>query len=105
MTLEGSNFHQMVPNLKGDGMVSIKKSQGVLWILCIIFYTSENFFGANYKNTKITRKLCSNPPKGDGQTSSPNQVRPSQILEQSMGMNIRNQCMYLIMVISSANWI
>ena len=79
MTLEGSNFHQMVPNLKGDGMESLKTSQGVLWILFIILYTSTNLFGANDNNTKITRQLCSNPPRGDGQSSSPNQVRPSQI--------------------------
>ena len=79
MTLKGSDFHQMILNLKGDGMESIKTSQGVLWILCIIIYTSANLFGANDKKTKITRKLCSNPPKGDGQTSSPNQVRPSKI--------------------------
>ena len=90
MTLEGSNFHQMVPNLKGYGMVSIKTSQGGLWIIFIILYTSSNFFGANDKKTKITRKLCSNPPKGDGQTSSPNQVRTSQISEQSMGMSLRH---------------
>ena len=74
MTIEGSNFHQMVLNFRGNGMMSIKKYQGVLGILFIILYTSTNFFGDNDKRTKITRKLCSNPPKGDGQTSSPNQV-------------------------------
>ena len=102
MTLEGSNFHQMVQNLKGDGIVSLKNTQFFLWILCIILYTSTNLFWSNDKKTKITRKLCLNPPKGDGQTSSPNQVRPSQILEQSMGMNIRHQWLSLIMVISFA---
>ena len=81
MTLEGLNIHQMVPNLKGDGMVSTKTSQCFLWIICIIFNASTNFFVANDKNTKITRKLCSNPPNGDGNTSSPNQVQPSQISE------------------------
>ena len=79
MTLEGSNLHQMVQNLKGDGMVSLKTSQGVLWIIFIILYTYASMFGANDKNTKITRKLCSNPPKGDSQTIPPNQVKPSQI--------------------------
>ena len=79
MTLEGSNFHQMVPNLKRDAMVSIKKSRGGLCILGIIICTYANFFGANEKNTNVTRKFCSNPPKGDGQTSSPNQVRNSKI--------------------------
>ena len=82
MTVEGFEFHQMVPNSKGDGMVSLKKFKFFLWILCIRLYTSENLFGANDKKTKITRKLCSNPPKGDGQTISPNQVRPSQISKQ-----------------------
>ena len=74
MTIEGSKFHQMVLNFKGNGMMSLKKYQGGLWILFIILYTSTNFFGANDKETQITRKLCSNPPKGDGQNSSPNQV-------------------------------
>ena len=81
MTLEGSNIHQMVPNLKGDGMKSFKTSQCVLWIISIIFNSSTNLFVGNEKNTKITRKLCSNPPNGDGKTSSPNQVQPSQISE------------------------
>ena len=49
MTLEGSNFHEMVPNFKWNGMVSIKQSQVVLWILCIILYTYETFFGADDK--------------------------------------------------------
>ena len=74
MTLEGSNFHQMVPNLKGDGTMSLKKFQGVLWIIFIRLYTSENLFGDNDKKTKITRKLYSNPPKGDDQACSPNKV-------------------------------
>ena len=69
----------MVPNLKGYGMVSIKTSQGILWILCIGIYTSTKIVGANEKYTKITRKLYGNPPKGDGQTNSPNQVRTYQI--------------------------
>ena len=81
MTLEGLNIHQMVPNLKGDGMESLKTSQCVLWIIPIIFNASAKNFVANEKNTKITRKLCSNPPNGDGKTSSPNQVQPSQISE------------------------
>ena len=76
MTLEGSNFHQMVPNLKVNGMMILNTSQVGLCIILIILYTSANVFGANKKNTKITRKLCSNPPKGDGQTNSPNQILP-----------------------------
>ena len=86
-------------------MVSIKTFQGVLWIHFIIIYTSSNFFWADDKNTKITTKLCSNPPKGDGQTSSPNQVRPSQILEKSIGMSIRHKWIQLIMFIKFCNWI
>ena len=77
MTLEGSNIHQMVPNLKVNGMMSLNTSQFVLCILFIRIYTSANLFGDNDKNTKITRKLCSNPPKGDSQTKSPNQILPS----------------------------
>ena len=53
----------MALNLKGDGMVSVKKYQGVLWILCIIIYTYEKKNWADDKNAKITRKLCSNPPR------------------------------------------
>ena len=78
MTLEGYNFHQMVPNLKVNGMMSLNTYQFGLCILLIIIYTSANFSWVTDKNTKITRKLCSNPPKGDGQTSSPNQVHPSK---------------------------
>ena len=52
MTLEGSKFHQMVTNLKGDGMVSLKEYQGGLWILFIILYTSKTLFGADDKKTK-----------------------------------------------------
>ena len=81
MTLEGSNIHQMVLNLKGDGIMSLKTYQCGLWIIFIIFNSSTNLFVANEKNTKITRKFCSNPPNGDGEASSPNQVRPSQISE------------------------
>ena len=86
-------------------MVSIKTYKGGLWILFISLYTSANLFLANDKKTKITRKLFSNPPKGDGQTSSPNQVRPSQISEQSMGMSIRHQLISLIMFINFCKWI
>ena len=78
MTLEGANFHQMVPNLKGYGMVSIKKSQGVLWILFIRLYTSANVFWDNEKKTKLIGN-CVQIPKGDGQTSSPNQLQTSKI--------------------------
>ena len=81
MTLEGLNIHQMVPNSKGDCMVSTKTSQCFLWTICIIFNASTNVFVANDKNTKITRKLCSNPPNGDGETSCLNQVLPSKISE------------------------
>ena len=52
MTLEGSNFHQMVPNVKGDGMVRHKTSQGGLWIIWIRLYTYETLFGADDKNAK-----------------------------------------------------
>ena len=52
MTLEGSNFHQMVPNLKGDGMVSIKNYQDGLQIICKILYTFETLFGDDDKNSK-----------------------------------------------------
>ena len=52
MTPEGSNFHQMVPNLKGDGMVGLKKYQGGLWILWIILYTSATFFWDDAKKAK-----------------------------------------------------
>ena len=57
MTLEGSKFHQMVQNFKGDGMVSLKKSQGGLWIIFIRLYTSATLFGDDDKKPKITRKL------------------------------------------------
>ena len=62
MTLEGLNIHQMVPNLKGDGMESLKTYKFILGIIPIIFNSSTNLFVASEKNTKITRKLCSNPP-------------------------------------------
>ena len=52
MTLEGSNFHQMIPNLKGNSMVSIKTSKGGLWILFIKLYTSATLFGADNKKAK-----------------------------------------------------
>ena len=45
MTLEGSNFHQIVQNLKGDGMVSIKKIQFGLWILLLEFIPLQTFLG------------------------------------------------------------
>ena len=61
MTLEGSNFHQMVPNLKGNGVVGIEKYQGVLWIVFIILYKFETFFGDDDRKTKITRKLFKFP--------------------------------------------
>ena len=77
MTLEGYNFHQMVPNLKVNGMMSINTSKVGLFIIFIRLYTYAKMFWANDKNTKITRKLCSNPPKGDSQTNSPNKILPS----------------------------
>ena len=63
MTLEGSNFHQMVLNLKGDDMVHLKKSQGVLWILCIILKASSNLFGSNEKKTKLLGNYVQIPPR------------------------------------------
>ena len=63
MILEGSNFHQMVSKLKGDGMVSIKKSQGGLWILCFILYIFANFFGANDKRPKLLGNCVQIPPR------------------------------------------
>ena len=63
MTLEGSNFHQMVPNLKVDDMVSIKKSQGVLWIIFIRIYTYANFFGVIKKIPKLLGNCVQIPPR------------------------------------------
>ena len=69
---------------------------------CISF---QPCLGLMTKKTKITRKLCSNPPKGDGQTSSPNQVRPSKISEMIMGDDIIPHGISLHIVISSENWL
>ena len=44
-------------------MVSLKTPQGVLWILFIRLYTSKKLFGANDKNTKITRSCVQIPPR------------------------------------------
>ena len=63
MTLEGSNFHQIVPKLKGNGMVSIKKYEVVLWILRIILYTSTTMFGADDKRPKLLGSCDETPPR------------------------------------------
>ena len=63
MTLEGSNFHQMVPNLKCNDMVSLITPQYGIWTLFIRLYTSENFFWVKVKQYNFTSKLCSNPPR------------------------------------------
>ena len=62
MTLEGSNFHQMVPNLKGNGMESIETSKVVLWILLIINWTFATFFGADDKKGQKLLGNCDEIP-------------------------------------------
>ena len=62
MTLEASKFHQIVPNLKGDVMVSLKTSQGILWILCIRHYTSAYFFGSDDKKANKILGNCDEIP-------------------------------------------
>ena len=63
MTLEGSKFHQMVPNLKGNGMMSLKKSQVGLWILSIRLYTSANLLGLMTKGPKLLGICVQTPPR------------------------------------------
>ena len=53
----------MVPNLKRDGMVSLKTSQGGLWILYIRLYTSAKLFGANEKIPKSLGNCVQIPPR------------------------------------------
>ena len=100
MTLEGSNYHQMVPNLKCKGMVSLITSQYGIWKLCIIIYTYTNLFCIKVKQCNFTRKLCSNPPKGDSQAKSPNQVKTSQISKKSMGVCIKHELISLTIFIN-----
>ena len=62
MTLQGSKFHQMVPNLKGNGMVSIKKYQGGLWIIFIVLYNYATLFGDDDKKGQKLLGNCSEIP-------------------------------------------
>ena len=52
MTLEGSNFHQMAPNSKCKGMVSLKTYQCGLLLIFIILYNYETLFGDDDKKAK-----------------------------------------------------
>ena len=64
MTLEGSNFHQMAPNWKGDGMVSIKKSQFFLWIIFLSYFIPlQTCLGLMKKRPKLLRNCDQIPPR------------------------------------------
>ena len=63
MTLEGSNFHQMVPNLKLNGIISIKTYKYGLWIIYIIFVPLKTCLGLMTKIPKLLGNCVQIPPR------------------------------------------
>ena len=53
----------MVPNFKEDGMVSLKSSQGVLWIIILDFIPMKNFWGIITKGPKLLGDCVQIPPR------------------------------------------
>ena len=64
MTLEGSKFHRMVPNLKCKGMVSLIKSQyGICKIFLSNFITLKTCLGLMTKIPKLLGNCVQIPPR------------------------------------------
>ena len=107
MTIEGPNFHEMVPNLKEYGMVSLKK---------IPIYFMDNFcqtldlynlfWGWWQKDQKLLGNCDEIPPHGvGGQLGFPTHVWTSKICKKNMWTDIRTHGLSLHMIISSSNWL
>ena len=56
MALGGSNWHQIVPNLKWNGMVSVRTLQYYLLTLLVWLQASATWFGDNERKCKFPRK-------------------------------------------------
>ena len=86
MTLEGFNFHQMVLNLKCNGMVSNIKYQYGIWTICIRIYTSETLFGYYDKKTKILGNCDEIHPRVEAKWASQIMYEPPKFVRRVWGL-------------------